>query len=336
MNLGAMRCAKVQGECLAKIGYDVTIFEALHERGGVLVYGIPKFMGIPGENSNGIFSAKEKRMEEKLKALIEAVPVIKNLIDGDFAISITDKSECIYSLDGKNVKPPLSFGPITDIQAKKGLEKAMEYKKVLNQVLTKEVEGKDLRLTIIPVYNDYNEIIGTFGIARSTENIASIQNASQELMSSLQETSSAVSEVANKSLNFSHQLSAVVDKTKLARESIKESSKTIDLIQNISKQSKLLGLNASIESARAGESGKGFAVVASEIRKLAEISGQSSERISKALMDMNNHIQDIVTSIQQLGDIALGQANQAEELAVTIDQITANSEVLVNNLNTHI
>ena len=101
---------------LAKRGYDVTIFEALHEAGGVLVYGIPefrlpkeevvkaeienikklgvkietnvvvgrtvtidsliedegfdavfigsgaglpKFMGIPGENSNGVFSANE-------------------------------------------------------------------------------------------------------------------------------------------------------------------------------------------------------------------------------------------------------------------------------------
>ena len=101
---------------LAKLGYDVTIFEALHEAGGVLVYGIPefrlpkdtvvkteidnvkklgvkietnviigktitidelfedegfkavfigsgaglpKFMGIPGENSNGVFSANE-------------------------------------------------------------------------------------------------------------------------------------------------------------------------------------------------------------------------------------------------------------------------------------
>src|SRR5699024_11623152 len=28
---------------LAKMGYDVTIFEALHEPGGVLVYGIPEF-----------------------------------------------------------------------------------------------------------------------------------------------------------------------------------------------------------------------------------------------------------------------------------------------------
>lgn len=101
---------------LAKLGYDVTVFEALHELGGVLVYGIPefrlpkekivakeiekvkelgvtfetnvvigksttidqlieeegyeavfigsgaglpKFMGIPGENANGVFSANE-------------------------------------------------------------------------------------------------------------------------------------------------------------------------------------------------------------------------------------------------------------------------------------
>lgn len=101
---------------LARLGYDVTIFEALHEAGGVLVYGIPefrlpkeevvakeianvealgvkieknviigksitidelieeegyeavfigsgaglpKFMGIPGENANGVFSANE-------------------------------------------------------------------------------------------------------------------------------------------------------------------------------------------------------------------------------------------------------------------------------------
>ena len=101
---------------LAKLGYDVTIFEALHEAGGVLVYGIPEFrlpksevvaaevenvkalgvkietnviigksttidelledegfeavfigsgaglpmfMGIPGENANGVFSANE-------------------------------------------------------------------------------------------------------------------------------------------------------------------------------------------------------------------------------------------------------------------------------------
>ena len=49
---------------LAKRGYEVTVFEALHVAGGVLVYGIPefrlpKFMNIPGENLKGVYSANE-------------------------------------------------------------------------------------------------------------------------------------------------------------------------------------------------------------------------------------------------------------------------------------
>lgn len=117
---------------LAKMGYDVTIFEALHEPGGVLVYGIPefrlpkedvvrkeienvkslgveietnvivgksvtidellheegysavfigsgaglpKFMGIPGENANGVFSANEYLTRSNLmKAFRSDVP----------------------------------------------------------------------------------------------------------------------------------------------------------------------------------------------------------------------------------------------------------------------
>ena len=117
---------------LAKMGYDVTIFEALHEPGGVLVYGIPefrlpkeavvkkeienvkalgvkietnvivgksvtidsllqeegfsavfigsgaglpKFMGIPGENANGVFSANEYLTRSNLmKAFMDSAP----------------------------------------------------------------------------------------------------------------------------------------------------------------------------------------------------------------------------------------------------------------------
>ncbi|MDC0834578.1 methyl-accepting chemotaxis protein [Geitlerinema sp. CS-897] len=66
------------------------------------------------------------------------------------------------------------------------------------------------------------------------------------------------------------------------------------LVSDLANQTNMLALNAAVEAVRAGEHGKGFSVVASEIRKLADQSKKSAEKINALVADIQNAINSTV------------------------------------------
>lgn len=140
-----------------------------------------------------------------------------------------------------------------------------------------------------------------------------------EMQSSLTQAgeSANLSKKANEYAEFGSGLGL---STKNAISEIQEESKAIidyaQLISEISDQVGLLSLNASIESARAGESGKGFQVVAREISKLGENTNQNSEMISKKLKTLSQKIKHGYEQIQEVSE----RFREIQEASLKSDQ----------------
>ncbi|MDO7786517.1 methyl-accepting chemotaxis protein [Desulforamulus aquiferis] len=111
-----------------------------------------------------------------------------------------------------------------------------------------------------------------------------------------------------------------------AEKHIKDTDEVIDFIKKVADQTKLLGLNAAIEAARAGNHGRGFGVVANEVRKLAEDSVVSAKKISTILSNIEESMKTIIAGVEETAGIAQMQSNTSEQVGMAVQQLNHMAE----------
>lgn len=111
-----------------------------------------------------------------------------------------------------------------------------------------------------------------------------------------------------------------------ALKEVEETDKILKFVQNVTKQTKLLGFNATIEAARAGEFGKGFGVVAEEVKKLSQNNEQFNGQIKQILLNIKKHIQDINQYQGDLSQVSIAQETASKEVSNAMQQLVEQME----------
>lgn len=261
-----------------------------------------------------------------LEHYVKTMASLGDIVREDLGVAIADKKAFIAYYPAKSFD--LNTKPGDLLKRGEALYRTIHEGKSVNEVVPAELYGVPFMAMTYPVRNAVGEIVGGIGISKNIEAQKKIEHASSDLFATLESTTDNVANMNADMQSLFTMISDVNGVSKQMDKALKESDQIMALIKKIASQTNMLGLNAAIEASRAGTHGRGFTVVAEEMRRLAMMSGESSDKVSKTLTDMNHLVLAIMNAMLKIESVAKEQMNVSEEMTGALEEITATSQLL--------
>lgn len=151
---------------------------------------------------------------------------------------------------------------------------------------------------------------------------ASINETAMQVSATMEELAASANDVNENQLALNKEIANVSEISGKINE-------FTNLIRDIAKQTRLLGLNASIEAARAGTAGAGFAVVSEEIGKLADSSRETVDKIQEFTNQIGESVNETVTKGEATSNIVSQQTTAIAGVAQELANLSATAGELV-------
>lgn len=174
---------------------------------------------------------------------------------------------------------------------------------------------------------------------QAAEQAKAAVTAAQQALGLTQGGTQAVEETLEGMFTLEKKVGAIAEQILYLSEQAEQIGSISQLVSDLANKTNMLAFNSSVEAVRAGEHGKGFAVVANEIRKLADQSEKSAEKIGELVSEIQNAINSTVmvtdegTKTVAAGVQVAQKTNQAfAGVADSVNKVVLNNQQISLNL----
>ncbi|MFD2670386.1 methyl-accepting chemotaxis protein [Marinicrinis sediminis] len=251
-----------------------------------------------------------RMMEEITKLVVATNQSASDVLDTAVHLSTVSKNTAISAKEITLATEQIAEGASTlAVEAERGNEITNHFSQQMNKVV------------------DSNQELGV---------------SAQQIQRAGEKGSHHMAELITKTNTTEEMTRAMVARVDRLKENTSSIQKVLDVLHNMTKQTNILSLNATIEASRAGAAGKGFMVVADEIRNLADQSRQNidvvgqitlsilteMEETASALAEAYPLYQEQLASVKDASDIFTNVQSEMQSFVESLDETTQSIEQL--------
>ena len=169
--------------------------------------------------------------------------------------------------------------------------------------------------------DEKDKVVGAFGITMPKRNAMRLRNMSDKMEKNVGEIAAVVQQLAAAASQIAANEGVLNNSIAEIYQVSERIEEVLDFVTQIAAETKMLGLNAAIEAARAGDVGRGFGVVAEEIRKLSD----QSRSTVVTIKELTDQIKERLDQARTVSELTL---RSSEEQAAATQQIAASVQEL--------
>ena len=263
----------------------------------------------------------------RLEELERSLPLIVDLFDEVSFFALTDLTHMIWEHNGSHFdNDKVRFNSHRQLKSGDIVHDILRNRKKIIFDVPVEKYGQAFRFIGIPIFDERNQVIGSLSVSKPIEVQVKLSEAADAVVNSTTSIAAAAEEMQASATEFEQHMTGLERAQKEMLEYTENTKKMLQMINNVAKSTRILGLNAGIEAARSGEAGKGFAVVASEITKLANQSAESVTEINDVMENLRQQVISISNTLKDTVEISTQQGLAISGITDSLERLTNVSE----------